>query len=60
MMVGIVDRATQFDKRTSYNTSNAVALHNNGNIYPGNKSTGCPYKSGDTIEIKVNPTKGTI
>ena len=33
-----------------------MALFSAGNIYPGNKSTGCPYKSGDTIEIKVNPT----
>ena len=60
MMVGIVDRVTQFDKRTSYSTSNAVALYSDGYIYPDQKSIGCPYKAGDTIEIKVNPTKGTI
>ena len=38
-MIGIVDRNTQFDKRTSYGSGNAIAYYSHDpSFYPNSKS----------------------
>lgn len=55
-MVGIVDRKSSFNNRHSYNSGHAYAYFGyNGYRYPNGGSQGPGMKTGDVIEVVINP-----
>jgi len=60
-MIGIVDFEKQKERKRSYNSKNVVCYYaHNGDKYPCGGYEGDGIKVGETVEVRVDRTHGTV
>ena len=59
-MIGVLDYLTQKDKRSSYNSANALCYYGNGEKFPENVKEGSGFKMDDTVIVRVNRARRII